>query len=154
MNITLESTVTQGGSQRIYGMTDEPVGSHLNKSSTATEKSTNGLIMNAVITLTEGKALNYFPFETYVGESFSFHDIMPKMERRFGSKILPETRRAKLQQAQQQPGESLEDCDDRVLTLATPAFRDLPDQFGQREAVSKFCQDCIHREARKHTCYE
>ncbi|KAH3813546.1 hypothetical protein DPMN_142007 [Dreissena polymorpha] len=41
-----------------------------------------------------------------------------------------------------------------MLTLATPAFRDLPEQFGQREAVSKFCQDCIDREAGKHACFK
>ncbi|KAH3876656.1 hypothetical protein DPMN_000504 [Dreissena polymorpha] len=76
------------------------------------------------------------------------------MERRFGSKELPETSRAKFQQATQQPGETLEDWADRVSTLATPAFRDLPDQFGQREAVSKFCQFCIDREAGKHVCFE
>ncbi|KAH3821545.1 hypothetical protein DPMN_123309 [Dreissena polymorpha] len=50
MNITLESTVIQGGSQRTYDMMDEPVGCHSSKSSTAIGKSTNGLIMNAVIT--------------------------------------------------------------------------------------------------------
>ncbi|KAH3777073.1 hypothetical protein DPMN_178510 [Dreissena polymorpha] len=72
---------------------------------------------------------------------------------RCGSKELPETSRDKFQQATQQPGESLEDWADRVLTLATPAFRDLPDQFGQREAVSKLCQGCIDREAGKHACF-
>ena len=80
-----------------------------------------------------------------MGESFSFRDIMRKMEARFGSKELPETSRTKFQQATQQPGEMLEDWADRVLTLATPAFRDLPDQFGQREAVTKFCQGCIDK---------
>ncbi|XP_052220033.1 uncharacterized protein LOC127837160 isoform X2 [Dreissena polymorpha] len=102
----------------------------------------------------EGKALDYFTIETRMGESFSFRDIMRKMEGRFGSKELPENSRAKFQQATQQPGESLEDWADRVLTLATPAFRDLPDQFGQREAVSRFCQGCIDREAGKHACFE
>ncbi|KAH3716154.1 hypothetical protein DPMN_058873 [Dreissena polymorpha] len=102
----------------------------------------------------EGKALDYFTIETHMGESFSFRDIMRKMERRFGSKELPETSRAKFQQATQQPEESLEDWADRVLTLAIPAFRDLPDQFGQREAVSKFCQGCIDSEAGKHACFE
>ncbi|KAH3813545.1 hypothetical protein DPMN_142006 [Dreissena polymorpha] len=52
MNITLESMVTQEGSQRIYGMMDEPAGCHLNKNLTAIEKSSNGLIMNTAITLT------------------------------------------------------------------------------------------------------
>ncbi|KAH3867518.1 hypothetical protein DPMN_030647 [Dreissena polymorpha] len=102
----------------------------------------------------EGKALDDLTIETRMGESFSFRDIMRKMEGRFGSKELPETSRAKFQQATQQPGESLEDWADRVLTLATPAFRDLPDQFGQREAVSRFCQGCIDREAGKHACFE
>ncbi|KAH3772397.1 hypothetical protein DPMN_173735 [Dreissena polymorpha] len=79
---------------------------------------------------------------------------MRKMEARFGSKELPETSRVKFQQATQQPGELLEDWADRVLTLATPAFRDLPDLFGQREAVTKFCQGCNGREAGKHAFFE
>ncbi|KAH3796832.1 hypothetical protein DPMN_150407 [Dreissena polymorpha] len=79
---------------------------------------------------------------------------MRKMEARFGSKEIPETSRAKFQQATQQPGELLEDWADRVLTLATPAFRNLPDQFGQREVVAKLWQGCIDREAGKHACFE
>ncbi|KAH3693951.1 hypothetical protein DPMN_081390 [Dreissena polymorpha] len=69
-----------------------------------------------------------------MGEKFSFSEIMRKMEGRFGAKELPETRRVKFQQATQNSGESLEDWADRVLTLAIPAFRNLPEKYSMQEA--------------------
>jgi hypothetical protein len=56
-------------------------------------------------------------------------------------------------QASQNQGESLEDWADRVLTLATPAFRDLPESHRRQEAISKFCQGCLDKEAAKQSCF-
>lgn len=102
----------------------------------------------------EGKALDYFTIETHMGQSYSFREIMRKMEGRFGAKELPETSRTKFHQATQKPVETLEDWADRVLTLATPAFRELPESHAQREAIAKFCQGCLDKEAGKHACFE
>ncbi|KAH3808449.1 hypothetical protein DPMN_136805 [Dreissena polymorpha] len=74
------------------------------------------------------------------------------MEGRFVAKELTETSRVKFQQAMQKAEESLEDWADRVLTLATPAFRNLPEKHCMQEA--KFCQGCVDREAGKHDCFE
>jgi len=102
----------------------------------------------------EGKALDYFTIETHMGQMYSYKEIMRRMESRFGSKDLHETSKAKFQQASQRAGETLEDWADRVLTLATPAFRDLPEKYGQREAIMKFCQGCLDKDAGKHACFE
>lgn len=80
--------------------------------------------------------------------------MMKKLENRFGSKEITETARAKFQQASQQADESLEDWADRVLTLATPAFKHLPESHRLKETISKFCQGCIDKEAAKHACFE
>lgn len=102
----------------------------------------------------EGKALDFFTITTRMGEHYSYRQIMKKLENRFGSKELTETARAKFQQSFQQSDESLEDWADRVLTLATNAFRDLPESHRMQEAISKFCQGCIDKEAAKHACFE
>lgn len=80
--------------------------------------------------------------------------MMKKLETRFGDQELTETSRVKFQQARQASDESLDDWADRVLTLSTYAFKDLPEEYRMREAISKFCQGCIDREAGKHACFE
>ncbi|KAH3814715.1 hypothetical protein DPMN_143224 [Dreissena polymorpha] len=102
----------------------------------------------------DGKALDFFAISTQMGENYSFKKIMRKLEGRFGAKELPETSRAKFQQESQKADEALEDWADRVLTLATPAFRHLPEKHCSRKAISKFCQGCIDKESGKHACFE
>jgi len=102
----------------------------------------------------EGKALHFFTVTTEMGEHYSFRKIMKKLESRFGAKELTETSRAEFQQAKQYYDESLEDWADRVLTLATTAFRNLPDSHRKQEAIAKFCQGCLDRDAGKHACFE
>ena len=65
-----------------------------------------------------------------------------------------EMSKAKFRQAYQKPEESLEDWADRVMTLATPAFVDLPDEHLKTEAIAKFCQGCSDKDAAKHACFE
>lgn len=102
----------------------------------------------------EGKALDYFTITTSDIEAFSFRRIMKKLETRFGVKELAETSKTKFRQAYQKPDESLEDWADRVMTLATPAFVDLPDDHMKSEAIAKFCQGCSDKDAAKHVCFE
>lgn len=101
-----------------------------------------------------GKALDFFTLTMQMGKNLSFSRIMKKLESRFGEKELPETSRAKFQQASQNQGELLEDWADRVMTLATPAFKDLSEKRGLQEAIARFCQGCLDREAGKHACFE
>ncbi|KAH3844511.1 hypothetical protein DPMN_086769 [Dreissena polymorpha] len=102
----------------------------------------------------EGKALDFFTITTTENERYSFRRLMKSLESRFGTKELRETSKAKFRQAVQGHEESLEDWADRVLTLATPAFTDLPEDHMRLEAISRFCQGCNDREAAKHACLE
>jgi hypothetical protein len=101
----------------------------------------------------EGKALDFFTIVTSMGEQLSYAQIMKKMDTRFGAKELKETSKAKFRQAFQKSDESLEEWADRVMTLATPAFIDLPEEHMRQEAIARFCQGCSDKEAAKHACF-
>ena len=102
----------------------------------------------------EGKALDFLTITKIDLEKYSFRRIMKKLETRFGVKELMETSKAKFRQAFQKQDESLEDWADRVMTLATPAFVDLPEDHLKKEAIARFCQGCTDKEAAKHACFE
>ena len=102
----------------------------------------------------EGKVLDFLTITKIDLEKYSFRKIMKKLETRFGVKELTETSKAKFRQAFQKQDESLEDWADRVLTLATPAFVDLPEDHLKKEAIARFCQGCTDKEAAKHACFE
>lgn len=102
----------------------------------------------------EGKALDCFTLSTQMGTEYLFRQVMRKLEGRFGAKELAETSKGKFHQAQQKQDETLDDWADRVLTLATPAFRDLPEKHCRTEAIAKFCQGCLDKDAGKHVCLE
>ena len=102
----------------------------------------------------EGKALDFLTITKIDFEKYSFRKIMKKLETRFGVKELTETSKAKFRQAFQKQDESLVDLADRVMTLATPAFIDLPEDHLKKEAIARFCQGCTDKEAAKHACFE
>ena len=102
----------------------------------------------------EGKALDFLTITKIDLEKYSFRRNMTKLETRFGVKDLTETSKAKFRQAFQKQDESLEDWTDRVMTLATPAFVDLPEDHLKKEAIARFCQGCTDKEAAKHACFE
>lgn len=62
------------------------------------------------------------------------------MEKRFGFQELPETVQVQFQTSVQNQNESLEDWADRVLSLTTKAFRELPEEHMTRQAIMKFCR--------------
>ena len=101
----------------------------------------------------EGKALDFFTIISDI-EKYSFRRNIKKLEARFGVKELTETSKVKFQQASQRPDESLEDWADRVMTLATPAFVDLPENHLKQEAIAKFSLGCCDKDAGKHACFE
>ena len=102
----------------------------------------------------EGKALDFLTITKIDLEKYSLRKIMKKLETRFGVKELTETSKAKFRQAFQKQDESLEEWADRVMTLATPAFVDLPEDHLKKEAIARFCQGCTDKEAAKHACFE
>jgi hypothetical protein len=60
---------------------------------------------------------------------------------------LLETAKVCFQQSSQLQGESLDDWAERVFTLVTNAFKDLPEYFSNRQTVSKFCEGLVDKEA-------
>ncbi|KAH3818468.1 hypothetical protein DPMN_120189 [Dreissena polymorpha] len=75
---------------------------------------------------------------------------MQRLQERFGARELPATEQGRFQDVQQEVGESLDDWSDRVLTLATTAFRDVAYAYDTEQAVTKFCHGLLDKEAGKH----
>ncbi|MBV2113437.1 MAG: hypothetical protein KUF82_20990 [Candidatus Thiodiazotropha sp. (ex Ctena orbiculata)] len=80
-------------------------------------------------------------------EHLTYRRLMSRLEKRFGIKELAETAQARFQQATQASGESLEDWSDRILSLATKAFKTLPEHYSNKQAVIRFCEGLLDREA-------
>ena len=80
-------------------------------------------------------------------EHLTYRRLMCRLEKRFGIKELAETAQARLQQATQASGESLKGCADRILTLATKAFKRLQEHYSSKQAVIRFCEGLLDREA-------
>jgi hypothetical protein len=57
-------------------------------------------------------------------------------EKRFGFRELPETAQIQFNNARQTPKELLEDWPDQVLSLATRAFRELPEKHMYQQAAN------------------
>ncbi|KAH3839831.1 hypothetical protein DPMN_113268 [Dreissena polymorpha] len=74
-----------------------------------------------------------------------YTDLMQRLQEYLGAMKLPAT--AHFQIAHQETGESLDNWSDRVLTLATKAFRDLPSTYSSQQAVARFCQGLSDKEA-------
>ncbi|VDH89508.1 Hypothetical predicted protein [Mytilus galloprovincialis] len=88
----------------------------------------------------EGKASEYYALITERDREVSYRELVEKLHKRFGFKALPETAQVQFNNARQAPEESLEDWADRVLSLATRAFRNLPDDYMYEQAVMRLCQ--------------
>lgn len=74
-----------------------------------------------------------------------FTDILRKFDKRFGSAAPDVAHQHNFQSAVQNSGESLRQWSDRVLTLATRAFPQLPDVHTQ--AIPRLCYGAEDREA-------
>lgn len=101
-----------------------------------------------------GKAAEYYTLLWERNEHQSFASLFSKLEARFGDAELPQAAEAKFRQAYQQAEEQLEDWADRVLTLCTKAFRDLPEQYTQAQATNRFCQGLKDKDAGYHVCMQ
>ena len=72
--------------------------------------------------------------------AMTFEQLGIKLAKRFGFRELPETALVIFNNAMQMSGESLDNWADRVLTLASKAFRLLPEEYLSQQAILKFCQ--------------
>jgi hypothetical protein len=88
----------------------------------------------------DGKASEYYARLVERNQDMAYMDLIRKLETRFGFRELPETAQVQFNNARQTPDELLEDWADRVLSLATRAFRDLPEAHMYQQAVVRLCQ--------------
>ena len=96
------------------------------------------------------KAADFYAILMERNEHLTYRRLMCRLEKRFGIKELAETAQARFRQATQASGESLEDWADRILTLATKAFKVLPEHYSSKQAVIRFCEGLLDREAGLH----
>jgi anion-transporting ArsA/GET3 family ATPase len=80
-------------------------------------------------------------------QDMAYKDLIIKIEKQFGFRELPETAQVQFSNARQTPEELLEDRADRVLSLATRAYRALPEKHMYQQAVVRFCQGAADKEA-------
>lgn len=94
-----------------------------------------------------GKAADFHAIIMERKEKISYRKLLEKLEHRFGARELAETAQVRFQQLSQNQGESLDDWADRVMTLATRAFKDLLEYYSNRQAVIKFCEGLTDKDA-------
>jgi hypothetical protein len=95
----------------------------------------------------DGKASEYYALLIERNQDMAYMDLIRKLEKRFGFRELPETAQVQFNNARQTPDELLEDWAVRVLSLATRAFRDLPETHMYQQAVVRLCQGASDKEA-------
>lgn len=93
------------------------------------------------------KASEFYANTAEKDSNIEYFDLIKKFERRFSYKDLPETATIAFNSTRQSIDESLEDWADIIMTLATKAFRDLPDDYMYRQAILRFCHGCTDRDA-------
>ncbi|KAH3821818.1 hypothetical protein DPMN_123586 [Dreissena polymorpha] len=98
-----------------------------------------------------GKAGNFFANLVEKYDDMEYIDIIKRFEKRFGYQDFPETATIAFNTARQEREEDLDDWADRIMTLATKAFRDLPEDYIYRQAVIRFCHGCFNKEADEMT---
>ncbi|MCG7879650.1 MAG: zinc finger domain-containing protein, partial [Candidatus Thiodiazotropha endolucinida] len=79
-----------------------------------------------------------------------YYDVISRMEARFAFRELQETSQLAFLNCNQNRDEKIEEWTDRVLTLATKAYRNLPDDHIQKQAVLRFCHGCYDKNAGMH----
>jgi hypothetical protein len=77
----------------------------------------------------------------------AYKDLIIKIDKRFGFRELLETAQVQFSNARQTPDELLEDWADRVLSLATRAFGNLPENHMYQQEVVRFYQGAADKEA-------
>ena len=93
------------------------------------------------------KALQYGAMLLKRQPSLPYRKLLQSLERRFGVEELPAAAQAKFNQTFQEKSESLEEWADRVQTIATEAFRQLPESYSNQQVIARFCQGLHDTEA-------
>lgn len=94
----------------------------------------------------EGKASNFYTNICQRNDNIEYYDLIQRFEKHFGFSELSETEFIGFNSVQQGPNESLHDWADRLVTLATEAFRYLPEEHMWSQAILRFCHGCYDKE--------
>ena len=98
----------------------------------------------------DGKASQYYSALVKRDPEAQFQNLIDKMEQRFGSREFPEASQLEFSTARQLPTESVYDWADRVMEMDAHAFPGVPEQIVSRQAVLRFCQGGLDKEAGQH----
>lgn len=98
----------------------------------------------------EGKAAEFFASLHEREPNLPFFDVVSRMESRFAFRELQETSLLAFMNCSQNKDEKVEEWADRVLTLATKAFKNLPDEHIHKQAVLRFCHGSYDKSAGMH----
>ena len=93
------------------------------------------------------QALQYGAMLLRSQPTMPYRRLLHKLEQRFGAEELPAAAQVKFQQASQKSGETIEEWADRVQTMATEAFRELPESYSNQQVIARFCQGLRDTEA-------
>ena len=118
----------------------------------AASKWTEEECLDALCWCLTGKASDFYALISERNEDMAYFELLGRLEKRFGTRELPETLYAKFSQAVQSQDEDLEDWADRIQTLAIKAFKGLPEQHMMKQAIVRFCQGCTDKEAGQAAC--
>ena len=93
------------------------------------------------------KTSEYYALLVERNHDMAYKDLIIKIDKRFGFRELSETAHVQFSNTRQTPDELLEDWADRVLSLVTRAFADLPENHMYQQEVVRFCQGAADKEA-------
>ena len=80
--------------------------------------------------------------------NLEYFDLAQRLEKRFSTSDLPSTlRMQQFMNLRQKTDESIYEWADRVASLGTKAYIEMPENLIQYELVLKFCQGCMDRES-------
>ncbi|XP_076082636.1 uncharacterized protein LOC143053741 [Mytilus galloprovincialis] len=94
----------------------------------------------------DGKPSEFYALLVERRHDLSYEDLVGKLAKRFGFNELPETAQVQFNIARQGGDETLEDWADRVQSLATKAFRHLPEDHMYQQAIMRLCQGASDKE--------
>ncbi|XP_071122022.1 uncharacterized protein [Mytilus edulis] len=94
----------------------------------------------------DGKPSEFYALLVERRHDLSYEDLVSKLAKRFGFNELPETAQVQFNIARQGGDETLEDWADTVQSLATKAFRHLPEDHMYQQAIMRLCQGASDKE--------
>ena len=99
----------------------------------------------------DGKASEYYASLIQREPTIQYFDVVFGLEKRFAPEELPEVAQMHFNYARQNSEESYVEWAERLQTLASQAFPNLPNDYVQKQLVLRFCQGSTDREAGQHT---